>query len=57
MPPAGMEPLSGVVCQLPVALPEWYWTDQPSTVTAALLRFVSSMKSLVSVAPELPPPP
>src|ERR1700760_1186053 len=52
-----MEPLSVVVCQLPVALPEWYCTDQPSTVTAAVLRLATSMKSFVRVAPELPPPP
>ncbi len=46
-----------MTCQAPVAELEWYCTDHPSTLTAALLRFVSSMKSLVYVAPELPPPP
>ena len=26
-PLAGMLPLSGVACQLPVPLEEWYWTE------------------------------
>jgi hypothetical protein len=34
-----------------------YWTDQPATSTGDVPRFVSSMKSLVYGAPELPPPP
>jgi hypothetical protein len=52
-----MEPLRGVTCHAPVAPLEWYCTDQPSTLTGALLRLVSSMKSLVYVAPAFPPPP
>ncbi len=56
-PCAGIEPDSVVTCQLPVAPDEWYCTDHPSTLTAASLRFANSMKSFVSVAPLLPPPP
>jgi hypothetical protein len=40
-------PLSCVTCHAPLVPLEWYWTDQPSTVTGALLRLVISMKSLV----------
>src|SRR5512133_97820 len=52
-----MVPVSCVTCQVPVALAEWYCTDQPSRLTAAVPRLRSSMKSVVYVAPELPPPP
>jgi hypothetical protein len=34
-----------------------YWTDQPSTDTVVVPRLYSSMKSCLSVAPLLPPPP
>jgi hypothetical protein len=34
-----------------------YCTDQPSSVTAPVPALASSMKSLVRVAPLLPPPP
>src|SRR5918997_7038932 len=51
-----MLPDSAVTChEVPAA--EAYWTDQPVTSTAAAEVFRSSMKSLVRVAPELPPPP
>jgi hypothetical protein len=47
MPPAGIEPLSCVTCQAPVPVAAWYWTDQPSTLTAAVPRLRSSMKSFL----------
>src|SRR5690348_14436917 len=51
-----MIPDSGVACQLvPVALA--YCTVQPVTSTGAVPALYSSTKSLVQVAPELPPPP
>ena len=48
-----------MTCQVVVApgLAEMYCTDQPSSVLAADPRLVSSMKSLMYVAPLLPPPP
>jgi hypothetical protein len=48
-----------VTCQVVVApgLAEMYCTDQPSSAAAPLPAFASSMKSLVRVAPLLPPPP
>ncbi len=51
-----MRPVSGVTCQL-VPVADAYWTLQPDRSTAALPSLASSMKSLVNVAPELPPPP
>ena len=45
-----------MTCQV-VPAADAYWTDQPVTSTAAAEVFRSSMKSLVRVAPELPPPP
>ena len=58
-PPPDSEPVSGVTCQVVVApgLAEMYCTDQPSSATAPLPALASSMKSLVRVAPLLPPPP
>src|SRR3954468_6759103 len=38
MAPGPSVPVSGVTCQAPVALAEWYCTDQPSTLTAAVAR-------------------
>ena len=54
-----IDPVSGVTCQVVVApgLAEMYCTDQPLSATAPLPALVSSMKSLVKVAPLLPPPP
>src|SRR4051794_36787958 len=51
-----MLPLSAVACQL-VPADAAYWTLQPDRSTAAPPRLESSMKSLVNVAPALPPPP
>src|ERR1700759_4995208 len=58
-PPLATEPVSGVTCQVVVApgLAERYCTDQPSSAAAPLPALASSMKSLVRVAPLLPPPP
>ena len=57
--PAAIDPVRGVTNQfvVPVGAPEMYWTDQPSTATGAPDRLPSSMKSFLSVAPLLPPPP
>src|SRR5215212_7569758 len=51
-----MDPDSAVTCHVEPAA-DAYWTDQPVTSTAAAELFLSSTKSLVNVAPELPPPP
>src|SRR3984957_16140673 len=58
-PPLASEPARGVTCQVVVApgLAEMYCTDQPSSATDVLPPLASSMKSLVRVAPLLPPPP
>jgi hypothetical protein len=48
--------VSGVVCHV-VPAADVYCTDQPVTGIVFALRLNSSMKSLRSVAPELPPPP
>src|ERR1700712_394600 len=51
-----MTPLSGVAVHAPdVAEP--YCTDQPARLTGCAVGLNSSMKSLVRVAPVLPPPP
>src|SRR5919198_5628950 len=57
--PVGIDPFSGVTCQVVVApgLAEMYCTDQPATDAAPAPRLPSSMKSFFSVAPEFPPPP
>src|SRR5690242_13367032 len=51
-----MMPLRAVACQL-VPAAEAYWTLQPLRSTSTVPLLASSMKSLVNVAPELPPPP
>jgi len=55
-PPGATVPDSAVACHVePEAEP--YCTDRPVTSTGVEPRLRSSTKSLVYVAPELPPPP
>ncbi len=49
--------MSGVSVHAPVPPAEAYCTDQPPRLTAAVPRLKTSMKSFLSVAPLLPPPP
>ena len=50
-------PASGVTAHVPVPVADAYCTDQPERFTGDVPRLNSSMKSFVSVAPLLPPPP
>lgn len=54
-----MAPLISVTCHLEVEVgePLRYWTDQPVRSKGPSPALPSSMKSLVRVAPEFPPPP
>ena len=48
--------MSGVLAQV-VPVDEAYWTVHPVTSTVLPPRLYSSIKSFLSVAPVLPPPP